>query len=79
MIDSFPIMFCYKLDKNQLLNIFFEKIMKIFQFLTFSNLKNLQFSAKTGLSNLIQASLIKNQQKLLIFGLLTAFRNQKIL
>ena len=46
MIDSFPIMFCYKLDKNQLLNIFFEKIMKIFQFLTFSNLKNYNFQQK---------------------------------
>ena len=58
LFDSFPLMFFYNLAKKQLSNIFFEKIIKIFQFLTILNSKIYNFQKKKGLSNLMQASII---------------------
>ena len=73
----FPLILCYNLAKNQLPNTFFEKNMKIFHFLTPQMPKNCNFQRKKRPFKFNSG--FNNQQNLLIFGLVTAFRNTKVL
>ena len=71
----FLLILCYNLAKNQLPNTFFEKNMKIFHFLTPQMPKNCNFQRKKRPFKFNSG--FNNQQNLLIFGLVTAFRNTK--
>ena len=72
----FPLIFCHNLAKNQLLCTFF---LNISGFCIFRPPKcqKVMISSKKRPFKFI--SDFNNQQNLLIFGLVTAFRNQKIL
>ena len=71
----FPLIFYYKLAKNQLPNTFFVKNMKIFHFLTPQMPKIYDFRRKK--RPLEFNTDFNNQQNFLIFGIVTVNKNQK--